>query len=138
MKSDGEIMEILEAYDLTKSFRAAAVLAGCSHHTVAKHVAARTAGKPMAEPVAREKCTDEYLPKIEELVDKTRGRIRADVAHQKLVGMGFEGSERSTRRAMAQVKTDWKLGRVRVHRPWVTEPGAGYSTISAMARLLMV
>ncbi len=54
MKSDGEIMEILEAYDLTQSFRAAAVLAGCSHHTVAKHVAARNEGKQMGEPVARE------------------------------------------------------------------------------------
>ena len=73
--------------------------------------------------MTREKCTDEFLPKIEELVEKTRGRIRADIAHQKLVSMGFQGSERSTRRAMAQVKTDWKLGRVRVHRPWVTEPG---------------
>lgn len=123
MKSDGEIMEILEAYDLTKSFRAAAVLVGCSHHTVAKHVAARAAGRPLPEPVTREKCTDEFLPKIEELVEKTRGRIRADVAHQKLVGMGYLGSERSTRRAMAQVKDAWKLGRVRVHRPWVTEPG---------------
>ena len=124
MKSDGEIMEILEAYDHTQSFRAAAVLAGCSHHTVAKHVAARDAGRPLAEPVARDKITDEYLPVIEELVEKTRGRIRADVTHQKLVGMGYEGSERSTRRAMAQVKAEWKLGRVRVHRPWVTQPGA--------------
>ncbi|WP_246296393.1 IS21 family transposase, partial [Arthrobacter wenxiniae] len=123
MKSDGEIMEILEAYDVTKSFRAAAVLAGCSHHTVAKHVAARTAGRPVAEPVARDKVTDEYLPKIEQLVEKTRGRIRADVTHQTLVGMGYEGSERSTRRAVAQVKAEWKLGRVRVHRPWVTSPG---------------
>lgn len=33
MKSDGEIMEILEAYDLTQSFRAAAILMGCSHHS---------------------------------------------------------------------------------------------------------
>ena len=123
MKSDGEIMEILEAYDHTQSFRAAAVLAGCSHHTVAKHVAARDAGRPLAEPVARDKVTDEYLPVIEELVEKTRGRIRADVTHQKLVGMGYEGSERSTRRAVAQVKAAWKLGRVRVHRPWVTQPG---------------
>ena len=30
MKSDGEIMEILAAYDLTKSLRAAAELTGCS------------------------------------------------------------------------------------------------------------
>ncbi len=29
-------MEILEAYDLTGSARAAAELAGCSHHTVTR------------------------------------------------------------------------------------------------------
>ena len=34
-------MEILEAYDLTGSLRDAAELAGCSHHTVARYVAAR-------------------------------------------------------------------------------------------------
>ncbi|SFJ35262.1 hypothetical protein SAMN05216561_12636, partial [Nocardioides psychrotolerans] len=38
-------MEILEAYDLTGSFRDAAELAGCSHHTVAAHVTARDAGR---------------------------------------------------------------------------------------------
>ncbi len=38
-------MEILEAYDLTGSFRDAAEFAGCSHHTVAAHVAARDAGR---------------------------------------------------------------------------------------------
>ena len=35
MKSDEEIMEILEAFDLTQSYRDAAELAGCDHHTVA-------------------------------------------------------------------------------------------------------
>lgn len=29
-------MEILEAFDLTGSYRAAAELAGCDHHTVAR------------------------------------------------------------------------------------------------------
>ena len=51
MKSDGEIMEILAAYDLTGSLRSAAELSGCSHHPVAHHVAARDAGRPIAEPV---------------------------------------------------------------------------------------
>ena len=37
-------MEILEAFDLTGSLRAAAELAGCSHHTVARLVAERDAG----------------------------------------------------------------------------------------------
>jgi len=37
--------------------------------------------------------------------------------------MGFTGSERSSRRAVAQVKRQYRLGNARVHRPWVTEPG---------------
>ena len=37
-------MEILAAFDLTGSLRAAADLAGCSHHTVARLVAERDAG----------------------------------------------------------------------------------------------
>ena len=42
MKSDGELMEILNAYDLTGSYRAAAELCGCSHHTVKKQSKAAT------------------------------------------------------------------------------------------------
>jgi molybdenum-dependent DNA-binding transcriptional regulator ModE len=36
VKCAGEIMEILEAFDLTGSLCDAAELAGCSHHTVAR------------------------------------------------------------------------------------------------------
>ena len=46
VKSDEEIMEILEAFDLTRSYRAAAELAGCSHHTVKDWVRKRDAGRP--------------------------------------------------------------------------------------------
>lgn len=53
MKSAEEIMQILEAYDLTGSFRDAAELAGCSHHTVARYVADRDAGVLAGEPVRR-------------------------------------------------------------------------------------
>ncbi len=116
-------MEILAAYDLTGSLRATAELTGCSHHTVARHVAARDAGRPIAEPAARDRVTDPFLPKIEEWVEGSKGRIRADKAHEKLIALGYEGSERSTRRAIAQVKAAWRLGHVRVHRPWITEPG---------------
>ena len=78
MKSDGEIMEILAAYDLTGSLRATAELTGCSHHTVAKHVEARDAGRPIGEPAARGRVIDAFLPKIEEWVEASKGRIRAD------------------------------------------------------------
>ncbi len=41
MKTTEEIMEILAAYDLTHSFRDAAKLVGCDHHTVALRAGAR-------------------------------------------------------------------------------------------------
>ena len=116
-------MEILAAFDLTGSLRAAAELVGCSHHTVAAHVAARDAGRPVGTPSRRALVTDEYLDKIEEWVEASKGRVRADKVHEKLVASGFAGSDRSTRRAVAEVKKAYRLGHARVHRPWVTEPG---------------
>lgn len=116
-------MEILKAFDATGSYRAAGQLAGCSHHTVAAHVAARDAGRPVGAAAPRPRVIDEFLPKVEELVEKTKGKVRADKVHEVLASIGFEGSERSTRRAVAAVKTSWRAGNRRVHRPWVTEPG---------------
>lgn len=66
---------------------------------------------------------DAFAGKIEEWVERSRGRIRADVAHRKLIAMGYEGSERTTRRAVAQAKRRWRAGNGRSTRPWVTEPG---------------
>lgn len=123
MKSDGEIMEILEAYDRTGSFRAAAELTGCSHHTVAKHVKARNEGTPVPTVKPRAKLTDAYRKKIDELIAQTSGKVRADKIHETLVSMGFTGSERSTRRAVAEAKLARRLGHQRNHAPWVTEPG---------------
>lgn len=116
-------MEILDAYDLTGSFRDAAVLAGCSHHTVKRYVTAREAGGRLDKPAARPQLIDEFLPKVEEWVERSHGKIRADVAHEKLLALGYTGSERTTRRVVAAAKRAWRDGRVRVHRPWVTEPG---------------
>lgn len=55
VKSAEEIMNILEAYDLTGSLRDAAELAGCSHHAVAPR---------------RPGVIDEFLPKLEEYVER--------------------------------------------------------------------
>lgn len=38
----------------------------------------------LAEPVHRERELDEFLPKIEEWVDRSYGKIRADVCYDKL------------------------------------------------------
>jgi hypothetical protein len=120
VKTSREIMEILEAYDLTGSYRAAAELAGCDHHTVARYVQLRQAGQ---SPVAREhraRPIDEYLEKIEELVVRSGGRVRADVVHRRITAMGFTGGERTTRRVVAQVKQRFQAGQRRVFRPWIT------------------
>ena len=118
-------MEILEAYDLTGSFRQAAVLVGCDHKTVAHWVAVReaTGGAPPRRARHRRPVADEVSGKIEELVDRSRGQIRADQAHSKLVAMGYEGSERTTRRAVAEAKRRWRQKHGRRTRPWIPEPG---------------
>ncbi len=125
VKSYEEIMEILEAYDLTGSLRDAAELAGCSHNTVAAYVARRDAGELPApgQKVERSKLVDPFLPKIEEWVDHSDGKVRADVVFDKLGPLGFSGSERTVRRAVAAVKANWRSGRRRVYRPWIVEPG---------------
>src|SRR5690625_6864418 len=90
MKSAEEIMEILEAFDLTQSYRDAGELAGVSHHTVARYVRARDAGALSDRARARARLIDEYLPKIEEWVEHSRGKVRADVANDKLDAMRSE------------------------------------------------
>jgi hypothetical protein len=122
VKSDEEIMEILEAFDLTKSFRDAGELAGCSPNTVAHWVAVRDAGE-LEIPARRDQLIDPYLAKLEEWVEASHGKVRADVAHDKLVVLGYTGSERTTRRAMAAAKKAHRDGRRRIYRPWVPEPG---------------
>ncbi len=123
MKSDEEIMQILEAFDLTRSFRDAGELAGCDHKTVAHWVARRDAGAMAAKAVARPRLIDPFLAKLEEWMDASKGKVRADVCHEKLVAMGYGGSERTTRRAVADARAAFKAGKRRVHRPWVVEPG---------------
>jgi hypothetical protein len=124
VKSGEEIMNILEAYDLTGSYRDAAELAGCSHHTVARYVAEREKGRPVpGGPARKSPAIGGFLPKLEELVERSNGKIRADVAHDKITAMGYAGSERTTRRAVAGLKKSWRAGRRRVHRPWIPEPG---------------
>jgi transposase len=123
VKHAEEIMQILEAFDLTQCYRDAGELAGCDHKTVAHWVARRDAGGLTATAVRRPQVVDEFLPKLEEWMEASDGKIRADVAHDKLRLLGYVGSERTTRRAVAAVRRAWEAGHRRVHRPWVPEPG---------------
>ncbi len=81
-------MEILEAFDLTRCAHSAAALVGVDEKTVARYVAIRDrGGDPFARP-RRPKVTDPFMEKIQELVDKSQGRVRADVVHERFVGDG--------------------------------------------------
>jgi transposase len=122
-KSGREIMEIFEAYDLTGTAWSASQLAGCDAKTVARYVEIRAAGGDPLAKMARPKAVDAFMEKIEELVDRSKGKIRADVVHRKITAMGYRGSERSARRAVAEVKEAWRAGRRRRYRPWIPEPG---------------
>ena len=116
-------MEILAAYDLTGSYRKAAELAGCDHHTVRRYVQLRGTGIDPAARAERSKVIDVFMPKIEELVEKSLGKIGADKVHEKLEATGFDGTDRTTRRAVAAAKESFRAGHRRIHRPWIPEPG---------------
>lgn len=118
-KHDREIVEILEAYDLTRCMRSAAALTGVDAKTVARYVAIRDNGGDPFERVRRPKVTDPFIDKIEELVGKSQGHIRADVVHLRLTAMGYAGTERSTRRAVALAKKAYQDGHRRSYKPWV-------------------
>jgi len=123
VKTTEAIMEILAAYDLTHSYRDAAALVGCAPNTVVRYVLARDAGGLKSTPAQRNLLIDPFREKVEEWVDASHGRIRADVAQRKLAAMGYDGSERTTRRAVAEAKAVYRAGHRRRFRPWLPEPG---------------
>jgi transposase len=122
-KSDREIMEILEAFDATGCAHSAAEIVGVDPKTVRRYVRARDEGRPVDGTVKRTRVIDPHLDKVEEWVDRSEGKVRADVVHERLQGLGFTGDERTTRRAVADVKQAWRAGNRRQYRPWITEPG---------------
>ncbi len=119
-KSDREIMEILEAFDATGAAHSASSLCGADPKTVRRYVQARDLGRPASEPAPRPRLVDPFLGKIEEWVERSEGKVRADKVHERLVPMGFAGNERTTRRAVAAAKARWRAGHRRTYRPWIT------------------
>lgn len=117
-------MEILEAFDATGTLRGAAQLCGCDHKTVAHYVAERDQGsgdwKRAPRPRPR---VDDFAEKIDEWVDRSKAKVRADKVHERLVAIGYQGSERTTRRAVAEAKRAWRREHGRRTRPWIPEPG---------------
>ena len=59
MKFGEEVVEMVEAFDLTGSYRTAAGLVGCSPSTVARYVGPREAGPPQSRRLRRAGLMDE-------------------------------------------------------------------------------
>lgn len=93
MLSEDKVMDVLEACDLMKSFRATAQLCGADHHTVRRYVAARDAGLDpcrLSLPT-RSSLADPFLDKTAEWLDRSNAQVRADVVHDKLAALGYTG-----------------------------------------------
>nr|WP_095878694.1 IS21 family transposase [Streptomyces sp. TLI_235] len=116
-------MEIFEALDATGCAHSAAQLAGVDPKTVRRYARMRDSGQPVDQPIRRPRLIDPFLPKVEEWVERSQGRVWADKLHERLVILGFTGDERTTRRAVAAAKERWNAGHRRTYRPWITEPG---------------
>ncbi len=91
VKDSKESMEIIEAYDLFRSYNGAAQFVGCSPNTVGKYVQARNAGQLIRQGQyeRRPKATDKYAGVIEEAVDKSKAKVRAKAIHVRLVALGY-------------------------------------------------
>src|SRR5258707_9494143 len=110
--------------DLTGSCRDAAVLAGCLHRTVAQYVRARAEGRlTLGRAERRPMVIDPFVATLEEWVEHSRGRIRGDVVHDKLGRWAMRGRNAPPAARSRKVKSAYRSGRRRVHRPWIPEPG---------------
>jgi hypothetical protein len=126
MKDNTKTMNILEAFDLYRSYNQAARECHCSPNTVHSLVKARAEGKLGIRGVRRVTSLifdDDHLILISSLVEASQGKIRADIVHRRLKAIGFKGSERSTRRAVSKEKEKYRRENSRVYWPWIPEPG---------------
>ena len=105
-------MEILETFDLTQSDRDAAELAGRSPNTVADYVFARVQGWLTSAPAGRDQLVDSCADKLEEWLEASHAKMRADVVHDKLIALGYTAPKKA-----------YRVGRRPLHWPWVPEPG---------------
>ena len=127
MKSGRTQVEIIALYEELGSYRAVGALLGCGSQDGQKRYveAAGEAGK-LAPALHRSRVTDDFAGLIAERVERTSGRVTARRLMRLVRAAGYEGSERSLRRAVAQAKAAWRRKQAlegRVYRPWVSGPG---------------
>jgi transposase len=126
LKKGREQVEIIALYEELGSYRAVATLVGCDHKTVKRYVELAGELGQLAPTRRRARVTDDYRGLIAERVEQTRGRITARRLLRLLRAAGYEGSERSLRRAVAEERRalrEREAREGRAFRPWRSGPG---------------
>jgi transposase len=126
VKSGREQVEIVALYEELGSYRAVAAVVGCDHKTVKRYVEVAGELGQLAPTATRARVTDAFRGLIRERVEQSRGRITARRLLRVLRAAGYEGSERSLRRAVAEEKRAFgerQAREGRVFRPWLSGPG---------------
>jgi len=126
MKSGRTQVELIALYEELGSYRAVGALLGCDHKTVKRYVQAAGEAGQLAPVLERSRVTDDFTELIAERVEQTSGRVTARRLMRIVRAAGYEGSERSLRRAVATAKERWRSQQARegrVYRPWISEPG---------------
>jgi transposase len=116
-------LDIVNAYRELGSYRAAAELCGTTHKTV-RRIVARQEGTPRPERPRRPRNSDVAAALIAERVERTQGRISAKRLLPAARAAGYEGSDRSFRRAVAEAKAAYRQQRRRHFRPWLPLAGS--------------
>jgi transposase len=114
-------LDIIIAYRELGGYRAAAKLCGTTHKTV-RRIVERQEGAPGVERPRRSRNTDVVAALIAERVERTGGRISAKRLLVAARAAGYEGSDRSFRRAVAEARAAYRQRRRRF-RPWLPSPG---------------
>jgi len=126
MKSGRTQVELIALYEELGSYRAVGALLGCDHKTVKRYVQAAGEAGQLAPALRRARVTDDFAELICERVEQTHARVTARRLMRLVGAAGYQGSERSLRRALATAKVAWRQKQAlegRVYRPWVSEPG---------------
>ncbi len=121
LKSAREQLEIINAYRELGSYRAAAELCGTTHKTV-RRVVERHEGGGRPERPRRPRNTDLVAELVAERIERSQGRISAKRLLVAARAAGYEGSDRSFRRAVAEAKEAYRKRRRRF-RPWLPAVG---------------
>jgi len=134
MKSGRTQVELIALYEELGSYRAVGALMGCDHKTVKRYVEAAGKAGQLAPVLTRSRVTDDFAGLIAERVEQTGGRVTARRLMRIARAAGYEGSERSLRRAVAAAKDAWRSKQALPVRPELACAQDGEST-HELARL---